>query len=406
MWARTPEEAARNRHSGFVCFVHRQDAQDALDICDETDPFRVGRRIMVRWGKNVKQEIMAKPDEKGGTVLPMMNQKRDPRDLVSAAARRVQALRRNKEQGRFHHLQRGGAADGGKRLSTHELAEFQRLFRHELCAARGAICRAMAFCFENSGASAQISDLIKELLLEPWMNVSVETKVAQLYVLSDILYNSQQPGVRNAFRYRDSIEKISPDIFSSFGNHSANLGRMTRNKVAKAVSSVLAAWMNWSVYNPTFLDGLHARFEGREIKDPNEIRLASDHDEKADSEPVVATSKADRGGNGTPNAKPSRAADLGDSIDAAAVGRLPGDGTTNTKPMPSLEFEDDLDGVPLEEAIEDDIDGEPLVADEAGTDDEALATVDGDDTDGEPLGSDEDVSDMDGEPLGADGCER
>jgi U2-associated protein SR140 len=55
MWPRTPEEKARNRHTGFVCFMNRQDAEDAMEACDETDPFRVGRRIMMRWGKNVKK---------------------------------------------------------------------------------------------------------------------------------------------------------------------------------------------------------------------------------------------------------------------------------------------------------------------------------------------------------------
>mmetsp|Transcript_12335 Transcript_12335/g.22428 ORF Transcript_12335/g.22428 Transcript_12335/m.22428 type:complete len:152 (-) Transcript_12335:1116-1571(-) len=55
MWPRTPEEKARNRHTGFVCFMNRQDAEDAMEACDETDPFHVGRRIMMRWGKNVKK---------------------------------------------------------------------------------------------------------------------------------------------------------------------------------------------------------------------------------------------------------------------------------------------------------------------------------------------------------------
>ena len=29
--------------------------EDAMEACDETDPFHVGRRIMMRWGKNVKK---------------------------------------------------------------------------------------------------------------------------------------------------------------------------------------------------------------------------------------------------------------------------------------------------------------------------------------------------------------
>lgn len=31
MWPRTAEERARNRNTGFVCFMKRADAEDAMD---------------------------------------------------------------------------------------------------------------------------------------------------------------------------------------------------------------------------------------------------------------------------------------------------------------------------------------------------------------------------------------
>lgn len=55
MWPRTLEEKHRRRNTGFVCFIRRRDAEDALETCDETDPFNNGRQLMLRWGKNVKQ---------------------------------------------------------------------------------------------------------------------------------------------------------------------------------------------------------------------------------------------------------------------------------------------------------------------------------------------------------------
>merc|ERR1719469_304201 len=57
MWPRTAEERARNRNTGFVCFANRDDAAEALEGLDDTDPFRAGRRIVVRWGKNVKTKV-------------------------------------------------------------------------------------------------------------------------------------------------------------------------------------------------------------------------------------------------------------------------------------------------------------------------------------------------------------
>lgn len=57
MWPRTAEERARNRNTGFVCFMHRADAEDAMDELCDADPLGVGRRMVLRWGKNVKKTV-------------------------------------------------------------------------------------------------------------------------------------------------------------------------------------------------------------------------------------------------------------------------------------------------------------------------------------------------------------
>jgi U2-associated protein SR140 len=55
MWPRTTEEKNRRRNTGFVCFMNRDDAEEAMEACDETDPFNNGRLLTLRWGKNVKK---------------------------------------------------------------------------------------------------------------------------------------------------------------------------------------------------------------------------------------------------------------------------------------------------------------------------------------------------------------
>ena len=114
---------------------------------------------------------------------------------------------------------------------------------------------------------SKLPTLLQELLVDNGPGVSVDTRIARLYLLSDVLYNSQQPGVRNAFLYRDAIERMAPDVFASLGKHGNNgkIGRMTFLKLKTAVSSILSAWTNWSVYNPAFIDELEARFDGREV---------------------------------------------------------------------------------------------------------------------------------------------
>jgi hypothetical protein len=181
---------------------------------------------------------------------------------------------------------RGGKpVDGGSSLSPEELEQFNLLVKKKLSASRKTICAAMAFCFEKSGAAKEISELVQEALTDP--SASLDMRIARLYLLSDILFNSQQPGVKNAFLYRDAIEKMAASVFTSLGKHGGgNVGRMTMNKLRTAVSGVLGAWTEWSVYNPTFMDELEARFEGREIKDHSaELKEAphEDNQEQQDS---------------------------------------------------------------------------------------------------------------------------
>ena len=49
------EERNRRRNTGFVCFMNRDDAEEAMEACDETDPFNNGRLLTLRWGKKVKK---------------------------------------------------------------------------------------------------------------------------------------------------------------------------------------------------------------------------------------------------------------------------------------------------------------------------------------------------------------
>ena len=90
----------------------------------------------------------------------------------------------------------------GVRLNDWERGVFRELLRDRLCASQDSICEAMAFAFDKSGAAREISELLRDALLESRNGISVDTRVARLFLLSDILFNSQQPGVRNAFQYR------------------------------------------------------------------------------------------------------------------------------------------------------------------------------------------------------------
>jgi U2-associated protein SR140 len=463
MWPRTAEERIRNRHTGFVCFMTRQDAEDAMMTCNETDPFNVGRKLMMRWGKNVKKivkrgtgGIPIAPIEKqqkrkhqqtehpaikdnasaqcketetiqldqGGLkmsvsppkfLVPSLTETNvyktirvqipsnpqrakfistvasfvakdgyqlerliltkesvasacgpndtslslsivdnefdfllypiglgDPKDetyqrrvnehqfykwrvysfchgdtyhqwhqepfvmfqpdgciwvpptiIDEEAAKREEFELQHKEEeiakqrkqrqqnaqvslyatGRQLEQQQRLKSKGRDGTIKEELSKsdrivFDQLFVKELCASRTSICEAMAFCFGKSFAVSQITSLLQELLLAVDANdCSVDTMIARMFLISDILFNSQQPGVKNAFKFRDWIQKSSPFIFASIGTkYKPTLpGRLTQERLTVAFHTMLAAWANWGVFDPLFIDELDARYQGKEI---------------------------------------------------------------------------------------------------------------------------------------------
>ena len=95
------------------------------------------------------------------------------------------------------NMRRTGQDKGETRLNAWERKVFQGLLRENLCASREAICEAMAFVFEKKNAAKEICGVLREALTEEGNGISVDTRIARLFLLSDILFNSQQ-----AFQYR------------------------------------------------------------------------------------------------------------------------------------------------------------------------------------------------------------
>ena len=520
MWPRTPEEHARGRNTGFVCFMNREDAQEAIDAFQERDPLRTGRRMWLRWGKNVKKIVRrgtggivpiapigkktvgssgkgpsaevtknvkseenancdsnaannnAKVDEKtvqydeakhaatairvipptddkrlkfittvasfvakDGSILekkllareannplfsflhpncnniseriyyrwrvfaftqgdgfdswrvepfimiqpngkfwipPQLDKEKALREKMEKELKedriRIKQERRRKNAavakhkdystGRQSEYSNQATADGITRLHAEDLAYWNHMIDKKLCISRDAICELMAFCFDKSAAAQHISQLLKGVLMDNRKGVSVETKISRLYLMSDILFNSQQPGVKNAFRYRDAIEEMAEEVFKCLGTHgNGSAGRMTMNKLRNAVQAVLEAWAKWSVYNVTFLNQLEALFEGKPIKNEDE------NDAKEDSS-LSNTSKANQPDD--------------NSIKEDMVGKADDDSPVTIEHKPTSIWvektenssinNDDIDGEDLDEydlenglvEIDDDLDGESL----------------------------------------------
>ena len=410
--------------------------------------------------------------ENGCTWIPPPLDAEASRREEEKEKRKQEDLERQKLQRRFHNSKRGfltgrqieqgrgGGPDGGGKLTPEELQDFDRLCRQELCVSRDSICRAMAFCFEKSGAARHISVLLRGLFINIPPETSVDTLISRLFLISDVVFNSQQPGVRNAFLYRSSIENMSQDAFASVGNFARNNFRFTgRKRLNSAITAVLGAWANWGVYDPVSLDELQACFEGKDItayriktKDldanSNEDTEAKSHSSATDHvdeasfklkpkgewTTVVETEEDVNKFEDTPQDPDwEPMADIHEKDNFRVVflenGKIGRKEDADGEPLEDVDgeplendpdgepLEDVLDGDPLEgdadgEALEDGADGEPLEHDadgealEDGADGEPLE----DDADGEALeyGADEKPleDDADGKPLEDDADEK
>jgi len=331
----------------------------------------------------------------------------------------------------LEHAKFGGsrtaASDGAAVLNSYEMGQWKDIIEKKLCASNEAICETMAFCFDKSGAAKQISELLKEALMDDRPGVSVETRIARLYLMSDILFNSQQPGVKNAFRYRDAIEAMAPGVFQNFGQHGQGFaGRMTMNKLRNAVRAVLSAWASWSVYNIHFLDELQAKFEGVELlpsapKEKEVILIKAKLDALMQETGTNIIPEEDDGEDKTsesneidnvqaPRSQWVEAKDLdeeSESLPLQFMGR--NDYTSaivlNIEDHNEANCQDELgnkilddDYIDGEELLDDDIDGEELLDDDIDGEELFDDDIDGEDLDGEDLDG-EDLNKSTMEPL-------
>jgi U2-associated protein SR140 len=322
--------------------------------------------------------------------------------------------------------------DGRAQLNATELGQAHQLFRFELCASRQSICRAMAFCFEKTAAAHHVASILRGLFTtedavseatessQP-LKVSVETLVSRLYLLSDVLFNSQQPSIKHAFLYRSAIESMAPGVFSALGSYSRDQQARGRrwtahHKLATSVHVVLQAWTAWNVYPPAFLQELQARFEGRQTTiDADEDRAVEERQKKVpdpyDGKPELLGDEAKEPcilevaqGQWT------TVDETHESHPASQVSE-PVNRLTSTDREDAVD-EQDQDGEPLDDDDDEHrggLDGEPVDSDDAGSrslpdrtgkpplakENPALKPPDVGDPDGEAL----EVDDPDGEPL-------
>ncbi|KAG9351990.1 hypothetical protein JZ751_023241 [Albula glossodonta] len=192
---------------------------------------------------------------------------------------------------------------------------------------REEIGDAMVFCLERAEAAEEVVGCIAESL--SLLQTPLQKKIARLYLVSDILYNSCAK-VTNASYYRKYFESKLPQIFGDVSEAYRNIqARLQAEQFKQKVMSCFRAWEDWAIYPESYLIQLQNIFLGL-IKAGEEVI----------TRPEVTSPDLD----GAPL----------EDLDGSPMPNLPWDpATLDGVPV------DDIDGVPLGTPL-DDIDGMPM----------------------------------------------
>ncbi|MCJ8740461.1 hypothetical protein PDJAM_G00059560 [Pangasius djambal] len=200
---------------------------------------------------------------------------------------------------------------------------------------RSDIAEAMLFCLTHADAAEEIVECITESL--SILKTPLPKKIARLYLVSDVLYNSSAK-VANASYYRKFFENKLCQIFSDLNATFKTIqGHLQSENFKQRVMSCFRAWEEWAVYPDPYLIKLQNIFLGLVSLDPEKETEVSEPTEQADDldgAPIVEEEL-----DGAPL----------EDVDGTPIDGAPLDGAAL----------DDLDGVPIK-GSEEELDGLPL----------------------------------------------
>ena len=196
----------------------------------------------------------------------------------------------------------------------------------DLTPERPKIGDGMVWCLDHAEAGEEIVECISESL--SILQTPIPKKIARLFLVSDILFNSSAK-VPNASFFRKCFQSKLPEIFKDIHETYSNIdGRLKAEQFKQKVMGCFQAWEDWTVYPNDFLINLQNIFLGLV---PN-------------TKPLVETNDSDT-----------------EDLDGAPIEEIKIKEELDGKPLDDLDGEPlpgDVDGAPLPE----DLDGKPIEA--------------------------------------------
>uniref|UniRef100_A0AAY4DDL4 U2 snRNP-associated SURP motif-containing protein n=1 Tax=Denticeps clupeoides TaxID=299321 RepID=A0AAY4DDL4_9TELE len=185
------------------------------------------------------------------------------------------------------------------------------------------IAEAMLFCLNHAEAAEEIVECITESL--SILKTPLPKKIARLYLVSDVLYNSSA---------KVDFSFFFPQLYLN-ATYKSIQGHLQSENFKQRVMACFRAWEDWAVYPDPFLIRLQNIFLGL-------VNLS------ADKEPPTSL-------DGAPIGEELDGAPIED-VDGVPIDVAPLDGA----PLDGAPL-DDLDGVPIK-STEDDLDGLPYAS--------------------------------------------
>ncbi|KAK9242467.1 hypothetical protein V1506DRAFT_464675 [Lipomyces tetrasporus] len=146
---------------------------------------------------------------------------------------------------------------------------------------RGSIARLMAFAIDNAFAAEEIADVTCQSIISK--NASTNMRVARLWAVGDILYNSGM-GIGGAnkgvWKYRGLFQtKLIPVFADLYEVFRAFDGRIRADNFRRQILSILNVWEGWNVFTLGSLAEMTNQFLGK----TNETSEEMDHSDAASS---------------------------------------------------------------------------------------------------------------------------
>jgi U2-associated protein SR140 len=182
-----------------------------------------------------------------------------------------------------------------KQLSESDETELHTLLR-TVTIEQQSTTTVVEFAVSHCTAALYVIDILVDSLT--LSTTPANSKLARLYILSDILYNSSNCDIRNISLYRTGIQPHIHNICQSF--HCALLcqpGRISKNTLSDKVMKVLNTWTEWSIYSTDiiqqciqiFIHGNNTHINNSNTMDNTNIQSSqhTDIDDDIDGVPIT-----------------------------------------------------------------------------------------------------------------------